>query len=71
MNNLEIKKHKQNYEVSLFHGKNSKSHYNNIIDRDPNKLAQILIDLYLEGFPIERAIKLWEERFKKKDWLGI
>ncbi len=66
-----MKRNRSNYEVSIYHSKNSKPHYNNLIDRDPNKLAQILIDLYLEGFPIEKAIIILEERFKKRDWLGI
>ena len=41
MTYLEFKKHKGNYEINLFHSKNSKSHYKNIIDKDVNKLAQI------------------------------
>lgn len=66
---LDIKKHKQNFEVNLRDYR--KSYYRNIIDRDPNKLAQILIDLFIFGFPIEKAIKLFNERIKKKDWLGF
>jgi len=68
---LEVKKHKTNYEVNVFYSKNSKSHYHNIIDKDPNKLAQILIDLYLEGFPIDKAIQEFKERLGNKDWLGL
>jgi hypothetical protein len=71
---MEIRKHKGNYQVNLYQGKGKrrqKSHYWNIIDRDPNKLAQIFIDLRLEGYPIEKAFKIMQERMGKRDWLGI
>ena len=65
-----IKKHKENVEVTVFSGKQSS--YNNIITKDPNIIAQILIDLFVLGFPIEKAIKKFKERIKnKKDWMGI
>ena len=71
---LEVKNHKSNKEVNLFYSKNSKSHYHNIIDRDPNKLAQVIEDLHFEGYPMEKACKQFLERlekFKRKDWLGL
>jgi len=75
MTQLEFKKHKDKYEINLFHNKNSKSHskshYTNIIDHDPKKIAQILIDLHLEGFRIDDAIKIYLGRVKNRDWLGL
>lgn len=68
---LEFKRHKENYEINLFASKDSKSHYQNILDRDKHKLAQILMDLYFEGFPVKEAIEILIERLKKKDWLGF
>ena len=69
--NLEFKNHKDNFEVNVFEGKSKGSSYRNIIDKDPNKLAQILIDLYMFGFPIGKAIHIFNEKVKKKDWLGL
>lgn len=71
MENLRIKKHKENYEVGVFFGKSSKSSYSNIIDKDPNKIAQILIDLIIQGFPIEKAMDIVRERIGRRDWLGF
>lgn len=71
MVNLELKRHKEDYEVNLFYSKNSKSHYHNIIDKDYNRLSQILMDLYLEGFPVEEAFKIFFAKVNKKDWLGL
>jgi len=68
---LEVKKHKDVYEVNVFHSNTSKSHYHNIIDKDPHKLAQIFIDLFFEGFPIVSAFKIMQKRIKNKDWLGF
>jgi len=68
---LEFKKNRNAYEINLFDSKGSKSSYRNIIDKDANKLAQILIDLYMYGFPIEKAIYIFNERVKKRDWLGL
>jgi len=68
---LEFKKHKDNFEVNVFHSRNTRSHYRNIIDKDPRKLAQVFIDLFLEGYPIEKAFKIMQERIRKKDWLGL
>lgn len=65
---------KQNYKASVFyneHKKKEKASYWNIIDHDKNKLAQLLIDLYFEGFPIVEAYKIFSERVNKKDWLGF
>jgi len=71
MTRLEFKKHKRGFEVNVFDGKNSKSSYTNIINKDFNGMAQILIDLYLFGFPIEKAIKIFLSRVRQKDWLGL
>jgi hypothetical protein len=75
MGRMEVKKEKGNYRVSLFNSKErksrEKSHYWNIIDNDPKKLAQIFIDLWLEGFPIDQAYKVMQERLRRKDWLGL
>ena len=71
--NLEFKKNRERFEVNVSEGnkKDSKSVYHNFIDRDPNKLAQVLIDLYLYGFKIEKAIQIFQEKLGKKDWLGL
>ena len=71
MKRLEFKKHKDKYEINVFEGKSNQSSYRNIFDKDPNKVAQILIDLYMDGFPIGRAIHIFNERVGKKDWLGL
>ena len=75
MSRIEIKKEKDRYRLNLFHSnekrRREKTIYWNVIDRDAKKLSQILIDLYLEGFPIIEAYKLMSERIKTKDWLGI
>ena len=69
---LEFKKHKDKFEVNVFECKKNKgSAYRNIIDKDPQKIAQILIDLFMYGFPIEKAISIFLERTRKKDWLGL
>ena len=69
---LVFKKHKDKFEINVFEGKfHQQSTYRNIIDKDPNKIAQILIDLYMYGFPIEKAIHIFNEKVRKKDWLGL
>ena len=63
-----------NVKVNVYHSqsKNEKSIYENIITRDPNTISQILIDLVVLGFPIEKAIVKFNERIKNpKDWMGI
>lgn len=71
MKNLTIKKNKDNYEINISQGRSKRSHYNTILNHDYRQITQILIDLYLEGFPIDKAIVLFEERIKHRDWLGI
>ncbi len=71
MAHLEFKKNRDRYEINVFDRKGSKSHYQNVIDKDPNKFAQILIDLMIDGFPVEKAIKIFRKRIKEKDWLGL
>jgi len=70
---IELKRSKDNYELNLYSGNGRKKsgYYNNIVTRDKNTLAQILIDLYLEGFPIDQAILIFNRRVKKRDWLGF
>lgn len=71
----EIKKNKDNYEVNVFYSKKSnqrsKSYYRTIIDKNPQKLAQFFIDLYLDGFPVLESFGMMEERMKSQDWLGL
>ena len=71
MSILEVKRHRDNYEANVYYSKHSKSNYHNIMNKDPNKIAQILIDLTLEGFPIDKAILIYNQRIEKKDWLGL
>ncbi|MFW6172529.1 MAG: hypothetical protein ACOC5T_02185 [Elusimicrobiota bacterium] len=66
---LEIKKNKENYELNVF--ENNSHTYRNIVDRDPNKIAQIFIDLFIFGFPIEKAIKIFKRKVRQKDWIGL
>jgi rRNA processing protein Krr1/Pno1 len=68
---LNFKKHKKNIEVGVFYNKNSKASYTNVIDKDPNRLAQVLIDLIVQGFPVEKAIKIFQKRLRQKDWMGV
>ena len=71
MSIAKLKKHKDKYEINMFQGKGSRSHYNNIIDKDPNKIALILMDLSFEGFPIDKAILIYQAKMNKRDWLGL
>lgn len=71
MTEMQVKRHRNNYEVNLFFSRNSKAHYHNLIDKDANKLAQIFLDLKMEGFPIEEAFHIMQRRIKNKDWLGF
>ena len=71
MGRLEFKRHNKNFEINVFEGNSKLSSYTNIIDKDPNKLAQIFIDLYMNGFPIGKAIHIFNNKVKKKDWLGL
>ena len=66
-----LKRNKDNMEVNVFQGNEKRSSYNNTITRDPNILAQILLDLELLGFPIRKAIKIMKERIKNHDWMGV
>ena len=66
---LEVKKHKENYEINVF---DKGSHvYGNILTRDPNSFAQVLIDLHFQGFPVMKAIRIMRKRIKEEDWLGF
>jgi len=70
---IELKRSKENYELNLYGGKGRRKsvYYSNVVTKDKNIIAQILIDLYLEGFPIEGAIDIFNRRVKKRDWLGF
>jgi len=71
MVSMNIKKHRENFEINLYEGTKQKSFYNNVLNKDPHRLSQIFLDLYMYGFPIEKAIKIFLQRLKKKDWLGF
>ena len=66
-----VKRHRDNLEVNVFNENGAKSSYNNIITKDPNRIAQIFIDLSILGFPIEKAIKIFKDKVKKRDWMGL
>ena len=72
---MEMKKYKGNYKIDLFENEKNRGQkwrreasYWNIIDKDKEKLAQIFIDLYFQGFPIVEAFKLMQEKLNKKEW---
>ena len=71
MGHIEVKKHRDRYEVNAFYKQGSKSYYRIILDKDARKLAQFLVDLFLEGFPVKKALEIFVKRMKKKDWLGF
>ena len=70
-----ISPQRRNVKINVYDSMNSKerSIYENIITRDPNVIAQILIDLLVLGFPMEKAVKKFNERMEgdTKDWMGI
>lgn len=75
-NNLELKKEGENYRVSLYYSEKKgkprgKAHYWNIISRDKKRLAQILLDLYLEGFPIDESYRIMQQKIANRDWTGL
>ncbi len=75
MSYLGLKKGRDKSDISLYYSKEKNRgkgrFYTNIIDKDPKKLAQIFIDLWLEGYPIDQAHKIMQERLRRKDWLGL
>lgn len=75
MSHLGINKGSDKSQISLYHKvsgtKGKGRYYTNIIDKDPKKLAQIFIDLWLEGYPIDQAHKIMQDRLRRKDWLGL
>jgi|TARA_B100001971_G_C18044482_1_gene459431 hypothetical protein len=68
MTYLRIKRYKENYEVGVFPDKKSKSQYTNILTKDPEIIAIILIDLIIQDLPIQKAIKIMNKKLKNKDW---
>lgn len=75
MTYLGFKKGKSKSNISLYNssvkGKGKGRYYTNVIDKDPKKMAQIFIDLWLEGYPVDQAFKIMKERLRRKDWLGL
>lgn len=75
MSRVVIGKHRPGYELRMFNKMcqcGGSSIYNNVIGQDPNKIAQVLIDLEMVGnLPIRKAISVYLERIEKKDWLGL
>lgn len=71
MVHMNLKRNKENFNVNVFYSSNSKSHYGNVLTKDAKRLAQIFIDLNFEGFPIEKAFKIFKERTDQKDWFGF
>jgi len=71
MSYFSLKKNKTNMEINVFHSNGSKAMYSNIMDKDPNNLSQVLLDLYFLGFPIMEALELMKKRMNKKDWFGF
>lgn len=63
------------YQVTAYSGNRKEQKdqiYNNIMGKDPNAIAQVLLDLELvDSFPIEKAVKIYMERRRNKDWLGF
>ena len=68
---LEIKPHKDKYEVNLKYSKRSKSCYTNLIDIDIRHVAKVLVDLELQGFPMRESMILAIKKLDSKDWLGL
>lgn len=68
---LELKKNKENLEVNIFESAGGKSIYTNLITKDPKRLAQIFLDIYFLGFPIDKAAHIFIKRLREKDWLSF
>ena len=75
MSRLEIRRNRNNYEVLHYFGNGKKGSpvYCNILDKDPKKIAQVILDLDFEGYPMEQAVTEYLRRKNgpKKDWLGL
>jgi len=71
MTHISLKKNKGNIDTTVFHRKGDKAMYNNVIDKDAKKLAQVLMDLHFLGFPIFEAVEILKKRYSKKDWFGF
>lgn len=73
---IRIDKAKGNtYKLNLYYNKprrgKNENIYGNIIVADPNNIAQILLDLELNGLPIEKALQVYQRRKSNRDWLGL
>lgn len=72
---IRLDKSGNNYKVNLFYKKprpgKKENIYGNILTADPNNIAQILIDLELNGLPVEKAVQLYFKRKNSRDWLGF
>jgi len=75
MGRMKLNWRKKGYEVVLYSGNKEVKRdisYRNMIDKDPNKIAQVLLDLeIIDNFPIEKAVKIYLNRRENKDWLGF
>lgn len=74
MSHFEIKKHREDYEINVFYSKKHKHNkiYTNIINKDPKKIARVLLDLeIIANYPIEKAIKIYFKLKNKSDWLNL
>ena len=75
MSKLKLNWRKKGYETLIYSGDRERSReivYRNMIDKDPNKIAQVLIDLEIvDNFPIFEAVKIYLKRHDTKDWLGV
>jgi len=66
----EIKRNRESIEVNVFDsGAKRISQYNNKITKDPNIIAQVLMDLEIMGFPISKAVVKYLERIRNNDWI--
>lgn len=68
---LQVKPHRNFYDIDILSERNQGSSYHNIIDRDPKKIAIVLMDLYREGFPIEEAVRIFLNKVEQRDWLSL
>lgn len=76
MTRLEIKKFKSGYQADYFYRDKpkpprEKADRKYIITKDQVTLSFFLQDLVFEGFPVEKAFKLMQERLNRHDWLGF
>lgn len=75
MSTFKVNWRKKGYEVIAYSGNRETKRdivYRNLIDKDPNKIAQVLLDLEIvDSFPILKAVKIYLEKRESKDWMGL